>query len=87
MLLEYNSVYSAVCRSRKKGLTSCLNRHKTLYKPHLYTQHYNWYLKQVYEEKKKKTEETKISEKKITIYKCWHKNITAILYALLEQSL
>ena len=38
MLLEYNSVYSAVCRSRKKGLTSCLNRHKTLYKPHLYTQ-------------------------------------------------
>ena len=54
MLLEYNSVYSAVCRSRKKGLTSCLNRHKTLYKPHLYTQHYNWYLKQVYEKKKLK---------------------------------
>ena len=37
---------------------------------------------------KKKPEETKISEKKkITLYKCWHKNITAILYALLEQSL
>ena len=37
--------------------------------------------------KKKNPEETKISEKKITLYKCWHKNITAILYALLEQSL
>ena len=39
------------------------------------------------EKKKKKTEKTKISKKKITLYKCWHKNITAILYVLLEQSL